>query len=79
MKTAWVKGLEADSKAEMKLHFNGGVQLRKRLSVMLNEKVDAKNRESIKDDAYENPCWAFKMADYQGYKRAISEVLSLIE
>lgn len=79
MKTAWTKGLETDSKAEMKLHFNGGVQLRKRLGTILNEKIDAKNREAMKDDAYENSSWAFKQADSQGYKRAMSEILSLIE
>lgn len=79
MKTQWTKGLEADAKAEMKLHYNGSVQLRKRLGVLLNEKIDAKNREMMKDDAYDNPSWAFLMADSQGYKRAISEILSLIE
>ncbi|MGJ8839405.1 hypothetical protein AB9H28_23630, partial [Salmonella enterica subsp. enterica serovar Kentucky] len=62
MKTAWTKGLETDAKAEMKLHYNGSVQLRKRLGVLLNEKVDAKNREMMKDDAYDNPSWAYLMA-----------------
>jgi len=79
MKTAWTKGLEADAKAEMKLHFNSSVQLRKRLGVMLNDKIDAKNREMMKDDAYSNPSWAYLQADSQGYKRAISELISLIE
>lgn len=79
MKTAWTKGLETDAKAEMKLHFNSSVQLRKRLGVMLNEKIDAKNRETMKDDAYDCSNWAYKQADSQGYKRALSEIISLIE
>lgn len=79
MKTIWTKGLEPDAKDEMKLHFNGSAQLRKRLGSILNEKIDAKNRESMKDDAYDNPSWAFKQADAQGYKRAMTEILSIIE
>lgn len=79
MKTAWTKGLEPDAKAEMKLHFNGGTQLRKRLGTMLNEKIDAKDREAMKDDAYDKANWAYKQADSQGYKRAMSEIISLIE
>ena len=79
MKTQWTKGLEPDAKSEMKLHFSSSVQLRKRLGVMLKDKIDAKNREMIKDDAYDNPSWAYLQADSRGYQRAISEVLSLIE
>lgn len=79
MKTAWTKGLEPDAAKEIKLHFNGGVQLRKRLSHILDDKINTKERESMKSSEYENPNWAYKQADAQGYKRAMKEILSLIE
>lgn len=79
MKTAWSKGLEEDAAKEIKLHFNGSVQLRKRLTTMLNEKIDSKLRESMNISDYDNNNWAFKQADAQGYRRALSEIISLIE
>lgn len=79
MKVQWTKGLEADAAKEMKLHFKGGLQLRKRLSVLCKEKMDAKDRACMKDTEYDCAGWAYKQADAQGYKRALKEVMSLIE
>ena len=79
MKTVWTKGLEADAAKEMKLHFKGGLQLRKRLTSLCSEKIDAKDRTCMKDSEYENAGWAYKQADAQGYKRALKEIMSLLE
>lgn len=79
MKTAWTKGLESDAAKELKLHFKSGLHLRKRLATLCQDKIDAKDRASMKDTEYENSGWAFKQADSQGYKRAMKEIMSLIE
>lgn len=79
MKSAWKKGLEPDAAKEIQLHFNGSVQLRKRLTQMLSEKMAAKDRVAMSDVEYDIAGWAYKQADTQGYKRAMSEIISLIE
>lgn len=79
MKTQWTKGLEADAAKEIGIHFKGGLQLRKRLVLLCKEKMEAKDRACMKDTEYENAGWAFKQADAQGYKRALKEIISLIE
>ena len=78
MKTQWYKGLDSDAKKEIQLHFNGSVMLRRRLTEILEGKVVSKDRESMDATQYENPNWAYKQADAQGYKRAINEIISLI-
>ena len=78
MKTAWTKGVEKDAKQEVKLAFDAGAFLRGRLSSMLTEKINAKEREMIKDSNYENANWAYLQADAQGYKRAMNEIISLL-
>jgi hypothetical protein len=78
MKTIWTKGLEEDSAKEMKINFNGAAQLRKRLSIILNEKIATKDKNAMSDIEYENAGWAYKQADTQGYKRAMREILSII-
>lgn len=79
MKTVWTKGLESDAKDEIQVLFTSGARLRKRLSVIVAEKMDAKDRESMASTEYENPNWPFKQADAQGYRRALKEILSILE
>lgn len=78
MKTIWTKGLEEDEVEEIGLHFNSSKVLRDRLSHIVNEKIDAKEREVMSAQEYEKSNWAFKQADSVGYKRAMKEILSLI-
>ena len=78
MKTIWTKGLDKDASSEMKLHYNGGVQLRKRLSVLLAEKVQSKRKEMLKDTHYENSNWAYLQSDAVGYQRALEEIADLL-
>jgi hypothetical protein len=78
MKTVWTKGLEPDAAQEMKLHYNGGAQLRKRLSVIIEEKVISRDKSAMSDDGYTDAGWAYRQADTQGYKRALTEILALL-
>lgn len=80
MKVAWLKGLkDVDAKKEVRMNFKSSALMRKTLTEMLSTKLKAKERSLTNEDAYENVNWAYKQADAQGYKRAMSEVVSLLE
>lgn len=79
MKTQWYKGLDSDAKEEMINHYKGSGILRKRLSQIIEDKIDAKTRESLNASDYELSNWAYKQADSVGYRRALQEIISLIE
>jgi len=79
MKTSWVKGVtEKQEKEEIKSSFKSSAYIRARLAEMLARKMQEKEKACMSDDGYECANWAHKMADAQGYKRALSEIISLI-
>ncbi len=45
----------------------------------LEEILRSKMKETNRVDDYSNPNWGFLMADYNGYNRAIAEVLKIIK
>jgi len=80
MKTSWTKGVkDEESKADIVSAFKSSSILRKRLSAMLEEKVSSKQKDCQNVSNYEKNSWAFQMADSQGYLRAMTEILSLLE
>lgn len=79
LKTSLTKGLEADVKLEIEGLFIQSLLLRKRLSTLIQEKIDSSNAERLSKNNYENSSWAYKQADAVGYERALTEVLSLLE
>ena len=78
MKTTWTKGMDAQDKEEMKSSFKSSAIVRARLAEMLDAKIAERERSDMKADGYEVANWAFKMADSQGYKRALAEIISII-
>jgi len=78
MKTTWTNGLDSQGKEEMKVSFKSAAVVRARLAELLDAKVSEKERSDMKEDGYEVSNWAYKMADSQGYKRALVEIISLI-
>ncbi len=78
MKTTWTKGMDAQNKDEMKQSFKSSAVIRARLAEMLEGKITEKERADMKADGYECANWAYKMADSQGYKRAMAEIISLL-
>jgi hypothetical protein len=78
MKKNWTAGLTPQHAEEITHSFNAGVELRKRLSRLLEDKITAKRKETISKDAYASPSWAYLQADAVGYERALNEVISLI-
>ncbi len=79
MKTLWTKGVPTDGKEEIKSAFERGAFLRGRLSTILKEKMDAADVVSLAKDGYDCPNWAYKQADTVGYRRAIQEILSILQ
>lgn len=79
MKTSITKGLNPKEAEEVEADFRASLRLRERLASILEEKLRAKRASVRQDDKYENANWAFLQADYIGYERAISEVISLLD
>ena len=79
MKTSITKGIkDKQTVADLTSSFTASYRLRERLILLLNNKVHAKDAALLSDDSYDCANWAYKMADSQGYKKAISELISLL-
>lgn len=79
MKTLWTKGLAAEQAAEIKSLYAESSRVRKRLTTLIEEMVDAKDKESMDSSEYEKANWAYKQADAQGFKRAMNEILAILD
>jgi hypothetical protein len=77
MKTTWTKGLEADAAKVMKAEFLASAILRERLEEIIEQRIS--NAFEVTRSQYDNPNWQFKQADSAGYKRAMQEIISLLE
>tara|TARA_Y100000310_G_C20394159_1_gene674242 strand:- start:410 stop:727 length:318 start_codon:yes stop_codon:yes gene_type:complete len=78
MKTAILKGLEPDIKAEVRGLFKSSLTLRKQLVKVLETKVSEHFRAQYNRDNYDNANWAYAQADSMGYVRGLREVISLL-
>ena len=78
MKTVWTKGLKDESDKEMRAVFKSSLTLRRRLSTLLQERIESNNSSTRSKDAYNISNWAYLQADAVGYERALQEVISLI-
>ena len=79
MKTTWTKGIKGkDAKDEVRAAFKSSIFLRERLVEMLEAKIVEKEKAAMDAEGYECANWAFKMADLQGTKRTLIEIISLI-
>lgn len=79
MKVSWLNGLSEEQKAEMKKEFVSSVALRRRLSVLTNEKIETSRTAARQKNLYDSPSWALLQADNIGYERALFEIISLLE
>lgn len=78
LKTVWYTGLDEDQKKELRADFISAQVLRKRLTKILNDKIETKRTMMRNDDNYEKANWNYLMADSLGYERALQEIISLI-
>ena len=77
MKTTWIKGVDAQQEADIKSAFKAATVVRSRLSAICDEKV--LTALSTNKGQYDNPNWCYQQADIIGYRRALEEVISLLE
>lgn len=77
MKTVWTKGKETEVAKDIRASYAGSVVMRKRLQEILLERIAAANKSS--DDDYDSPSWAYRQADKAGFKRALSEIINILD
>lgn len=78
-KKSWVVGLGSlEKEDEMEKIYEEAIAFRKRLSVLLNKRIDSNRGFLISRKQYECPNWAYLQSDGIGYERAMNEVLNLI-
>lgn len=77
MRTVWTKGKDKDEATDIRASYAGSVVLRKRLQEMLLERIASADKSN--DDDYDSPSWAYRQADKVGYKRALSEIINILE
>lgn len=78
MKTSWLDGLDEDQQKLIRGDFKSSLVVRKRLTEMLNKKIEAKRTEVKAKVNYEKQNWNEFVADSFGYERALDEVISLL-
>lgn len=79
MKTIWTKGLLGEQKEAIEASFISSIEIRTRLSKILQDKVEFSLKERSSKLTYDNPNWAYIQADHSGYERAMREILSILE
>ena len=79
MKTSWTKGLDEVSSGDIRGAFKASLLLRKRLQLLLLDKIDASNKLCRAKLSYDNPNWALLQADQRGYERALHEIIDLLK
>lgn len=79
MKTIWLEGLEEDHKKELKGDFISSQLVRKRLTKLINDKIDTNRTAVRKKENYDIAHFPALVADSIGYERALEEIISLLE
>lgn len=75
MKTIWFMDLPKDQQEGFKKQISSA----KDVLVKLEEIVKGKMKDVVLSEDYDNPSWAYKQADRNGYNRALTEVLNILK
>lgn len=78
MKLSWTKGLDEQLQKDVVQNFKEAAVMRRRMKVLLLEKIDASVKEGRLKELYESPSWPYLQADKRGYERAMQEIIDLI-
>lgn len=80
MKTSLCKNLTTkEDKEEIKGQFIAALRLRMQLIEVIKDKINSAETSAITPEGYDSPSWAYRQADLIGYKRALLEIISLLE
>lgn len=77
MKTTWTKGVDSQLEADIKSAFKSSTVIRARLSEICEDKLGS--ALTTNKAQYDNPNWCYQQADIIGYRRALEEIVSLLE
>jgi len=75
MKTIWFMDLPKDQQEGFKKQINSAKDVLEKLELI----VQGKMKEVVLSEDYDNPSWAYKQADRNGYNRALTEVLNILK
>ena len=78
MRKSLFKGLTEQEQLDVKASFKGSLIYRKRLTEVLQSKIDVAFTAMRNKAEYEDPSWAYKQADSLGYVRGINELINLL-
>lgn len=79
MKTVWWKGVDKDQEDPIREYYIQGLQMRKRMKVILNEEIESLHNDMLNEAHFESPNWALVQADRLAQIKALKRVISLIE
>jgi len=77
MKSTWTKGIEEDQHERIRSAFKSSTEVRERLTTICEDKIST--AMSTHKVQYNNENWAYAQADAIGYRRALEEIISLLE
>lgn len=77
MKTTWTKGLDEQREADVKSAFKSATVIKKRLKEICEDKIAA--ALTTNKNQYDSPNWCYQQADVIGFRRAMEEIISLLE
>jgi hypothetical protein len=75
MKTIWFMDLPKDQQEDFKKQVSSSKDVLEKLENILKTKI----KEITLSEDYDNPSWAYKQADRNGYNRALTEVLNILK
>lgn len=78
MKSSWLKGLDPERAKDVRGDYLSSLVTRKRLIEICEERIKTADKTSLNKEGYDIANWALKQADLIGYKRAIEEIINLI-
>lgn len=67
--------LPKDEQEGFKRQISSSKDVLEKLEKIINDKI----KDVVLVDDYDNPSWAYKQADRNGYNRALTEVLNILK
>lgn len=74
MKTIWFMDLPKDEQEGFKKQVKSAKDVLEKLEQIVKHKI----KEIVVSDDYDSPSWAFKQADRNGYNRALTEIINIL-
>jgi len=74
VKTIWFMDLPKDEQEGFKKQVKSAKDVLEKLEQIVKHKI----KEIVVSDDYDSPSWAFKQADRNGYNRALTEIINIL-